>query len=180
MLSEPLPSTLDVRKAAGRGVSIRGTLKPLDLQRFRALLADDEGLIEAELTFSRDEEKRYLIHLAVTARVVVSCQRCLENLPAELASENTLAVVWTDEQAGHLPRHLEPLVVEGESCRLWDVVEDELILALPPFSYHETEECKQILAKFNAEQAPPAGETAVADKPNPFNVLAQLKPGSKP
>jgi uncharacterized protein len=178
MLSEPLPSTLDVRKAAVRGVSIRGALKPLDLQRFRALLADDAGLIQAELTFSRDEENRYLIHLDITAEVSVTCQRCLEPLPQILACENNLAIVWTDEQAAHLPRHLEPLVLEDEACRLWDVVEDELILALPSFSYHDTEECKQILARFNAAQAP-AKEVEPADKPNPFNVLAQLKPGSK-
>ena len=105
MLSEPLPSTLDVRKAAVRGVSIRGTLKPLDLQRFRALLADDSGSIQADFSFSRDEENRYLIHLVVTAEVVVTCQRCLEPLPAALACDNILAVVWTDEQAAHLPRH---------------------------------------------------------------------------
>ncbi len=177
MLSEPLPSTLDVRKAAVRGVSIGGTLKPLDLQRFRALLADDNGVIQAALSFTRDEENRYLIHLAVTAEVVVTCQRCLEPLPKSLACENTLAVVWTDEQAAQLPRHLEPLIVEEEASRLWDVVEDELILALPPFSYHSTEECQQTLARFNAGQTPE--EESVPDgKPNPFNVLAQLKPGS--
>jgi uncharacterized protein len=178
MLSEPLPSTLDVRKAAGRGVSIRGTLKPLDLQRLRALLADDAGVIQAELTFSRDEENRYLLHLETTAEVSVTCQRCLEPLTQTLACENTLAVVWTDEQAAHLPRYLEPLVAEEDACRLWDVVEDEIILALPSFSYHDTEDCKQTLARFNAAQAPEE-ETELAEKPNPFNVLAQLKPGSK-
>jgi uncharacterized protein len=178
MLSEPLPSTLDVRKAAGRGVSVRGTLKPLDLPRFRSLLADDDGAVQAELSFSRDEENGYIIRLALTAQVVVTCQRCLERLPITLACENTLGVVWTDEQAAHLPRHLEPLIVEEEACRLWEVVEDELILALPPFSYHDTEECQQILSRFNADQAPPV-ETVAVDKPNPFNVLAQLKPGSK-
>jgi len=178
MLSEPLPSTLDVRKATARGVSIRGTLKPLDLQRFRSLLADDDGSIEAELSFTRDEENRHIIHLAVSAGVIVTCQRCLEPLSISLACDNTLAVVWTDEQAAQLPRHLDPLVVEEEACSLWVVVEEELILALPPFSYHSTEECQQTLAKFNAGQAPEL-EPVAGDKPNPFNVLAQLKPGSK-
>mgnify|MGYP000164864614 CR=1 FL=1 len=178
MLSEPLPNTLDVRKAAARGVSIKGALKPLDLPRLRAILADDSGTIEAVFAFSRDEENRYLIHLETTAEVSVTCQRCLEPLVLTLACENTLATVWTDEQAGHLPRYLEPLVVEGEACKLWDVVEDELILALPAFGYHNTEECKQTLARFNAAQAP-AEDIEPAEKPNPFNVLAQLKPGSK-
>ena len=168
---------LDVRKAAARGVSIKGSLKPLDLKRFRALLAEDEGLIEVRLAFSRDEENRYLIDLAVDAEIVVTCQRCLEPLPKSLTSVNTLAVVWTDDQAAHLPRHLEPLIEGDEGCRLWDLVEDELILAMPAFSYHDTEECHRFLAGFAGQ--PSEEEAAAGDKPNPFNVLEQLKPGDQ-
>lgn len=176
MLTEPLPSTLDVRKAAVRGVSVSGTLSPLDLQRFRPLLAADEGTIGAELSFSRDEENRYVIHVAVAADVSVTCQRCLEPMPAHLTSENTLAVVWTDEQAAHLPRHLDPLIAAQEACSLWELVEEELILAMPPFSYHDTEDCKERIAGYSD---PAPEEVAAEDKPNPFNVLAQLKPGNK-
>jgi len=167
---------LDVRKAAARGVSVSGTLRPLDLQRFRPLLAADEGTIEAQLSFSRDEEDRYVTHVAVEADVSVTCQRCLEPMPAHLTSDNTLAVVWTDEQAAHLPRHLDPLIVTQEACNLRELVEDELILATPPFSYHDTQECKERIAGFS--DAAPEG-SAAEDKPNPFNVLAQLKPGNK-
>jgi uncharacterized protein len=177
MLSEPLPTTLDVRKAAVRGVSVKGTLKPHDLPRLRALLAADDGEIQAVLTFSRDEENRYLIHTLITAQVVVSCQRCLEPLQQELASESTLAAVWTDEQAAQLPRYLEPLVADDHGSNLWELVEDELILALPAFGYHDTQECRQILAAFAPE--PSAELEPAGDKPNPFNILAQLKPGNK-
>ncbi|HDY82454.1 MAG TPA: hypothetical protein ENH48_05805 [Halieaceae bacterium] len=176
MLTEPLPSMLDVRKAAARGVSVSGTLRPLELLRFQPLLAADEGTIEAQLSFSRDEENRYVIHVAVEADVSVTCQRCLEPMPAHLTSDNTLAVVWTDEQAAHLPRHLDPLIVAQDACNLWELVEDELILAMPPFSYHDTQECKERVAGFS--DAAPEG-SAAEDKPNPFNVLAQLKPGNK-
>jgi uncharacterized protein len=171
MLTDPLPNTLDVRKAAARGVSVKGVLKPPDLQHFRSLLAADEGQIRVEFDFTRDEENRHLIHLVVDAEVEVTCQRCLEQMPRQLMCENTLAVVWTDEQAGNLPRQLDPLVVEEQSCQLWDVVEEELILALPQFSYHETEACKKRLEDFNT----PLDEKVAEEKPNPFNVLAQLK-----
>lgn len=176
MLTEPLPSTLDVRKAAVRGVSVSGTLKPLELQRFRPLLASDDGAVEAELTFSRDEENRHVIHVAVEADVAVTCQRCLESMSIHLNSENSLAAVWTDEQAAHLPRYLDPLIVADEASSLWELVEDELILAMPPFSYHDTEDCRESIAGFSA---PAPEEATLAEKPNPFNVLAQLKPGNK-
>ena len=71
-------------------------------------------------------------------------------------------------------RNMEPLVVGDEDCALWDMVEDELILGLPAFSYHDTEDCKETLAEFSA---PPAAEGEVGERSNPFNVLAQLKPG---
>jgi uncharacterized protein len=176
MSTEPLPNTLDVRKAAARGVSISGTLKPLDLQRLRPLFADDEGSIQAELACSRDEENRHVLHVVVEADVAVTCQRCLEPMSVHLSNENTLAVVWTDEQAAHLPRHLDPLIIGDEACNLWDIVEDELILATPAFSYHDTEDCKEIISVFS-DSAP--GEGVTEEKPNPFNVLAQLKPGNK-
>jgi uncharacterized protein len=95
-----------------------------------------------------------------------------------LEGENTLAIVWTDEQAAQLPRHLEPLIVNEEAYSLWDVVEDELILALPPFSYHPLEECKQIQIESDFSTSLPDQE-AGEEKPNPFDVLAQLKPGNK-
>ena len=176
MLTEPLPTSLDVRKAAARDAVVEGLLKPQDLQRFRSLLASDDGSIEALLQFSRDEEMRSLVHVKVQADVVVTCQRCLEAMPERLASENTLAVVLTDEQAAQLPRQLDPLLVEEQASKLWDIVEDELILAMPPYSYHDTEDCKKRIADFSDPEPESDSEQA---KPNPFNVLAQLKPGSE-
>mgnify|MGYP001814166900 CR=1 FL=1 len=172
MLTEPLPSTLDVRKAAARGVSVSGTLKPGNLPRFKALLAGETGEVRADLAFSRDEEKRVVIALNFEAEVSVQCQRCLQAMPLELAGDNSLGVVWTDEQAKHLPRHLDPLIAPEEACNLWELVEDELILALPPFSYHDTEDCKQILSDYTG---PGPDEAEGEKKPNPFDVLAQLK-----
>ncbi|MEZ5555707.1 YceD family protein [Haliea sp.] len=173
MLTDPLPASLDVRKAATRGATIRGTLKPLELPRFRDLLAADEGVVEAELALSRDEEGRYVVRVVTDSAVTVTCQRCLRPMSAALHSESTLAVVWTDEQARHLPASLDPLIAGEDEVSLRELVEDELILAMPPFSYHEQAECNTVLADLAAERV--ADEPV--DRPNPFDVLAQLKPG---
>ena len=176
MLTEPLPVTLDIRKAATRGVDITGALRPLDLQRFRSLLADDDGAIQVALRFAKDEESRYVVRVSIEATVTVTCQRCLEAMPEHLASENMLAVVWTDEQAAQLPRHLDPLILEEQACNLWELVEDELILALKPFSYHDTPDCR---ARIEAYADPGPEEDEQAGRPNPFNVLAELKAGKE-
>lgn len=171
MLNDPLPATLDVRKAAARDVTVEGVLKPKDLPRFSAMLAGENGSIQAELRFSRDEEMRCLVDLRVEAEVVVTCQRCLEQMTTQLAAQNTLAIVSSDEQAAQLPRSLDPLIVEEQSCNLWDVVEEELILAMPAFNYHDTDACRERIAAFSD----PEPEGDVEGKPNPFDVLAQLK-----
>jgi len=176
MLTEPLPNTLDVRKAAARGVCVSGTINPHDLHRFRELLVSEEGSIQADLTLSKDVENRCLVHLVITADVEVTCQRCLSSMPVHRTTESTLAAVLNDDQASHLPRHLDALLTTDEACNLWELVEDELILSLPPFNYHDTEECKKSFAAFSP---PPPQEAIESEKPNPFNVLEQLKPGKK-
>lgn len=176
MLTEPLPSTLDVRKAAARGVSISGALKPLDLPRFKALLASETGAIRAQLSFSRDEENRPVVAVEFEADVSVTCQRCLQPMDLSLAGDNTLAIVWNDDQARHLPKHLDPLIVPEEGCNLWELVEDELMLALSSFYYHEAEDCNEILSGLSE---PETEEVMGATRPNPFDVLAQLKSDDK-
>ena len=55
---------------------------------------------------------------------------------------------------------------------MWELVEEELILALSPFNYHEAKDCNEILSGL-AESA--IEEEEVSQRPNPFDVLAQLK-----
>ena len=173
MLTEPLPNTLDVRKAAVRGVSVSGAIKPLDLPRLREFLAAESSDVRATLAFSKDEENRYLIDVSVSADIFVMCQRCLEPMPLHSETKNTLAVVWNDEYASQLPRHLDALIVADEPCNLWELVEEEVLLGLPSFSYHEQEDCNEIL---NGISQALTDEESVEEKPNPFDVLAQLKP----
>lgn len=170
MLTEPLPTTLDVRKAAARGVTVRGEVALAELSRLRGMLASDEGRIEAQCRFERDEENRFLVIVSVKGRLHVSCQRCLEAMPMDIECESRLAIVGDDEAASQLPATLEPWVVEGEQGQLWALIEDDLILALPAVAYHETEACKQLL---DAYQQP--AETLKTEDESPFKVLEQLK-----
>ena len=176
MLTESLLPTLDVRKAAIRGAVIGGGLQPLNLKRFRPILAGDEGVIAVKMIFSRDGENRFVVDVSVEADILAVCQRCLEAMPEHLSIESKLAVVWSDEEAASLPRYLDPLILSEDSCNLWELVEDELILAMKPFSYHDTGTCRSKTASFFD---PLLKEDVVEEKPNPFNVLEQLKPGNK-
>jgi uncharacterized protein len=174
MFTEPLPSTLDARKAAVRGITVSGTVALPEMERVGTLLASTEGSVEAQCAFSRDEENRSIVDVLVRAQVEVICQRCLEPMPLEVVAENRLALVADDDQAKALPARLEPLLASNEACDLWSLVEDELILNLPIVSYHDTAACRKTLEEY---KAPPPDAGAV--KENPFAVLEQLKSGNQ-
>ena len=175
MTTEPLPTILDVRKAAARGVTVRGALVLSEMARLQAVLASSDGFVEAEITFAKDEEGRSIATVSVRAEVEVICQRCLESMPMAVQSENRLAIVGDLELASQLPSRYEPWVVETEQGDLWALVEDELILGLPIISLHESEECNELLKDY--QQPPSLPEEEAAE--NPFKVLEQLKPGNK-
>jgi uncharacterized protein len=149
-------------------------VKLSEMSRLAGVLASDEGAVEAHCEFCRDEENRAIVSVKVKAELQVSCQRCLESMPLLVESENRLAIVGDDAMAKQLPANLDPWVVEGEQGDLWALVEDELILAVPAVSYHDTDACKQLL---DAYRQPP--ETTETDGDNPFKVLEQLKPGTQ-
>lgn len=152
-----------------------GSLEPAQLERLRGLLAADQGSVDASISCDQDEMGRTVLSVSVDARVSVRCQRCLEVFQRPLASTSRLAVVRTDEQAAGLPEGLEPLLATT-GVDLWAVVEDELVLAMPVYSYHDDETCIEQLA--GAEFAAAAqGEAKQQDggSDSPFDVLAQLK-----
>jgi uncharacterized protein len=77
-----------------------------------------------------------------------------------------LVVVQGYDEAGQVDESLEPLLAEEGSIRLLDLVEDELLLALPAVALHD--QCEA--------PAFDDGEISV-DEPreNPFAALERLK-----
>lgn len=167
MSYRPLPKKVDPRKLAERGVRIEGLITPSELPRLASLLVNEEGGLKVELDFGVDEQRFRTVTGSAEGHVYMTCQRCLE--PVEVAAEAhfNLAVTLTEEQVKQLPRIYDPLLLEEEEVELRSMIEEELILSLPPFAYHD--DCS-VQTSFGEEET--AQDT---DKPNPFSVLAQLK-----
>ena len=172
-----LPNTVEVRTLAARGVVIEGGLTIARMPRLKAATDGADAPAAVHIDFQRDEEGRYIAVLDVSMQVKVPCQRCLDGMVIALSSHSALAAVWTDEQAQALPSRYDPLITEGETD-LWRVVEDELLLSMPAFSYHDDVLCgiKTGVLTVSTEDEYVIDEP---DKENPFKVLAALKADSK-
>ncbi|WP_461537142.1 YceD family protein [Spongorhabdus nitratireducens] len=178
MLDGQIPHTVEPRKLARQDVRFDGEVAVTVLKRLQQSLVDSDGAIRVQLHFFRDLEGRTCIEGTLGGELAMECQRCLEPAKVNVESEISLAVVWNDDQAKALPSHLEPLVVTEDSTSLWDLIEDEVILALPLIPGHDDDACRAGLIYTTDPEGNLYPEEEVSDKKqNPFSVLAGLKPG---
>jgi len=134
------------------------------------MLVNSKGVSAVELEFDRDAQNLRILKGKLDAEVNLLCQRCLHPVKKRIRSEFQLGIVMTDEQAQNLPRVYEPLLVEhDEKLVIQDVVEEELILSLPMFAYHDDCEASDY------PQVEDIAEIVEEEKVNPFDVLAKLK-----
>ncbi len=138
-LHKDLPSEVSVARLVAAEAMLSGRMGIHQLTRLLDLLAGDEGWVDVEMRFARDDEGRRVINGSVSAEVAVFCQRCLEPMTLNVQQAFALAVVAGEDIAKQLPNELEPVIVTDDVLNVHALVEDELLLALPIVSLHEQE-----------------------------------------
>jgi len=171
MLSQ-LPEQADPRRLCEQGKAYEGSVALRDLPRLTPLLTSLEGEAAFALEFDRDEEKRLRIRGKVTADLGLLCQRCMLSMQLPVQAAFCLSPVSGPVEAEGLPDEYDPLMLEAAAMRPLDLIEDELILAIPPAPRHSEAECAVKLADFRMQ---PEGQEPEAAEDNPFAVLAELK-----
>ena len=138
----PLPEFVDPFRLACRQIRMSGAIPITAMTRMATLVRDDSGMAEVVLRFRmsasgvpRADGRALLIaHL--------TCQRCLEPLDLEVAPELKFAFTDGGEAAERaaLAAGYEPLACDGR-IGLAEIVEDEMLLALPDFPMHRAGQC---------------------------------------
>lgn len=117
---------------ADQGRVLEGSLPVAAFRRLGAWLHADRGTIEAILRFERGAGGRRILRGSLHGELDLTCQRCLAVFALPIDRELELVLVESEAAADLLPEELEPLVVdERRAMHTVDLLEDELILALP-------------------------------------------------
>jgi uncharacterized protein len=150
------------------------------LARFDRLLNETLGLgAEAPVSYTAQGEVRHEgeageeVWLHVTAQVVLplTCQRCLGPVEMPVSAERSFRFVATEALAEALDEESEEdVLVTSRDFNLLDLIEDELLMALPVVPKHDV--CP-VVVQLQVADADFVDEPA--EKPNPFAVLGQLK-----
>jgi len=139
--------------------------------RLAGLLFDSEGEVRFSLGFDRDALGTPYAELELETRLPLQCQRSLNRFEFKVKLHQRLGLIRKEADEAGLPPGYEPLLVpESGELRATDLIEDELILAIPVVPIDP--------------DGPPASPEWVPSvdeapqRPNPFAALAALKPKS--
>ncbi len=172
-----LPRHIDPRKFAQQGISIKGNVDLNALERVSSLLANKQGNVYADLVFGIDEQGIRYLTGSIEATVNMICQRCLDAASQSLQMRLNLGFIWSDDNADKLPKTYDPWIIGEGQTDIYDVIADELILGLPIVAYH-TQACvsQELFSTGDTDDKPvDEADSNNTDKPNPFQVLEQLK-----
>ena len=138
------------------------------MQRLRGSLVDADGECSYRLEFGRDDLLQVAYaELTVETELPLVCQRSLQRFLLPVKQSLRLGLIRSEAEEAALPPDYEALLVpEDGMLRPADLVEDELVLAVPVVPVAPGSEAVE------AEWAPTQDET---NKANPFAALAALK-----
>ena len=126
-----LPELVDPWRMVQARRIFTGTLPLSMLPRLCESLANGEGGADFEIAFDTDDFGIAFLALQVSARLPLVCQRSLEVFELPVSIHQQLGLIADEADEAGLPERYEPLLVTDAQLRLQDVIEDELILALP-------------------------------------------------
>jgi uncharacterized protein len=123
--------------------------------------------VRGEQRLLRSGEAQTWMHVEAATRVSLECQRCLKPVDVALQISRNFLFVHGEDAAAQLDTDTEDDVLAiTRALDLRELIEDELLLAMPIVPRHEV--CPEPLV-------PAADAEPHEDKPNPFAALAGLK-----
>ena len=176
------PAKLDVELFARDGAELKGVWPATELQRLAADAApeapvsgwpDVSWLARGERRESRGSEPQIWLHLQANATVALTCQRCLQPVRAAINLQRDFRFVRDEQRAAEIDAEsVEDVLALPRHLDLRELIEDELLLALPLVPRHKT--CPQPLpmpADDLGKDLSMSGEV----RKHPFAALAALK-----
>jgi uncharacterized protein len=135
-------SLRELESLADREVTLSGELDVRMLTRLTSLLHSDVGSVSATLLFRQRRDGWLAAVLDYRATVELVCQRCLEPFRHEVAQSVNVVIAASDSLPATVPDGFEPFELAEGRLQPVELVEDELIVAIPLVPKHaRVEDC---------------------------------------
>jgi uncharacterized protein len=134
-MSPPWSKPLDLDRLADGQADIDFAVPLAELPRLRSQLAGVGGQVRGRVHFTR-ESGFVVADLTMSGAATLTCQRCLEAMSEPVNSSVRVALIAAEGDASRVPQHLEPVLAAGGRITAGELVEEELLLALPIVPLH--------------------------------------------
>src|SRR5262245_29971744 len=124
-----------VDSLVGTEAAVDFTIPLAELPRVSHELSATDGEARGNVRFSR-EQGHAVAHLDVSAAPEVVCQRCMQPMRWPIKVKSRIALVSDYDAADRVPEGLEVFLVEADSVSVRDLVDEEIMLALPHVPRH--------------------------------------------
>ena len=177
METGPLPRLVDHYKMANQAQELEGSIPLSEFARLRAGVSGDEGEVHLRLAFSKSDDNRTHVSGRASTAVTLVCQNCMSEFTLGLNAEIDAEIVADEAELSSLEDEQDGLVSAERVVALTQLVEDELMLAVPMIPRHKDADCPG-----NAFQPVTNSEPAGSENTHrPFAGLAEaMKTGKKP
>ena len=177
-MSREFPDFVDPWKAADGKRTFEGTMPLQRMRRLAPLLATGTSGPDVRFSarFGHDRQGMVRIRLEVEAELPLLCQRSLEPYLEQVQRHSSLTVIETVDEQGDLPDDAEPVLVEDRRLALLDLVEEELLLAVPQVPRNPDLAAVDMSTDGAPAETTGAGE---AETHRPFAGLAGLMSGKE-
>jgi uncharacterized protein len=170
-MQDKLRKRYQVQKEVTQSGRFEGEIELSELKRLGEMLypgnaSRREQKIALDFEFTRSEFDIPMLAGHLQTRLVLECQRCLQPLELPMELDFKLLIDANDDIVRHGSE--DTLYSEDGYIDIAEVVEDEVILAIPLVALHADSAC-------NSNWQASASATEPAKPENPFSVLQQLK-----
>ena len=170
-MRDKLRKSYQVQKEVAQKSCFAGQVALSELKRLGELIplegaGAQERNIEVNFEFLSNEFDVPMVAGRLQASLELECQRCLQPLEYPMVVDFRLMIDASDEMVEHSSE--DTLYSDDGYIEIEEVIEDEMILALPLVAMHEDTACNE-----NWQVAELQAETPRRE--NPFAVLQQLK-----
>jgi uncharacterized protein len=125
-----------VDSLVGTEAAIDFSIPLAELPRVSHELSAVDGEASGTVRFSR-QLGQSVADLDVSAQPEVVCQRCMQAMRWPIKVKSRIALVSDYAAADRVPEGLEVFLVEADSISVRDLVDEEILLALPNVARHE-------------------------------------------
>ena len=145
---------VDSLKLAREQQRVAGRFAVAQLPRLVESLLGNTGDLDYVIAGDKDSRERPLLRLQVSGVVQLQCQRCLEGFAQDVDIDTALRLVAEAaldaeyEACGDYPSEPECIAASSE-LDVAALIEDEVLLALPPYPRHEEGVCESKLVGAN-------------------------------